>query len=316
MAQDEPYEPSRAGANPGRQPSDRQAGPATTLTDSQRPSQGRPSRRATPSEPTDNARRTRRPPPGRSGLSRSLRLLSSPTVAGALAVLAVLVAILALVLDVLDSPTVDRWQGRPSARTTQAAMATSTSQSRAGSTGPTVTSHGTQPSQTELVEDGTLLANGGTNVNRYFRANSPWHLVATGTTPGQLCEVSILDSSDNQIQWSKGETFQVHKRQSGTFKLHQAHRCRVEFHRGVGSPRQLPFTVKPTAGGGATPVFRSTTGFVATSASPDCRAVVFRSSDGRQVGKVIADDQVPFSDAGEFWIETQQRNCSLTVRSA
>jgi hypothetical protein len=195
-------------------------------------------------------------------------------------------------------------------------MATSTSQSRAGSPGPTVTSHGTQPSQTELVEDGTLLADGGTNVNRRFRANSPWHLVAT-RTQGQLCEVSILDSSDNQIQWSKGETFQVHKRQSGTFKLHQAHSCRVQFHRGVGSPRQLPFTVKPTAGGGATPLFRSTTGFVvATSASLNCDAVVFRSSDGRQVRKVRADDQETVSDAGEFWVETEQRNCSLTVRSA
>jgi hypothetical protein len=314
MAQDEPRELGGTGVQPGRRPPGSQAVPLPTVTDSRRPSQGRASQRGTRGETTDG--RGTLPDPHGSGRRPWWRLLlRSPTVARILEVLAVLIALLALILDVLDSTTVDQWGGKPPARTTEATPATSPSPSGPAPTGPTATRGSSQPSQTEFVDDGTLLANGGTDVNRHFRASSPWHLVAIGMA-SQPCELSILDGTDKQIQWAKGEVFQVHKRQSGRFKLHQAHHCRVEFHQGAGSPQRLPLTVTSTAGGGATPVFLSTAGFlVTTSASANCRAVVFRSSDGTSVRKVSAGVPARVSTAGEFWIEIEQRNCLLSIRS-
>jgi hypothetical protein len=164
------------------------------------------------------------------------------------------------------------------------------------------------------VLDGAVLADGGTNVQRCFSAESPWHLEASGTD-GQLCDTSVLNGMGRRLRWARGATFQVQARESGRFELHLAQHCRIVFHRGAGPPRGLPLTIPRTAQGGATSVFRSTTGFVVQS-SAGCRAVVFRSFDGSLVRKVSAGARTEVLDTGLFWIETEQRDCSLTVRNA
>jgi hypothetical protein len=186
-----------------------------------------------------------------------------------------------------------------------------TSASSPSSTAPGLACGG--HSDAPYVADGAVLADGGTNVQRCFSADSPWHLEATGTD-GQLCDTSVLNRIGKRLQWARGTTFQVQERESGQFELHLAQHCRIVFHRGAGPPRRLPLTIPRTAQGGATPVFRSTKGFV-VQPSAGCRVVVFRSFDGSIVRKVSAGARTEVLDTGLFWIETEQRDCSLTINN-
>lgn len=207
-------------------------------------------------------------------------------------------------------------QSQPAAQgTTQRPASTSAvpSTTAATATGLSCTSQETSE-HARYLSDGAVLADGGTNVSRCFTAESPWHLEATGTD-GQLCDTAVLNSLGTRIHWARGASFQIHKRESGRFKLHLAQHCRVIFHPGPVLPQQLPLRITQTAQGGATPVFQSTSGFAVTP-STRCRARVFRSFDGSQVQNVAAGARTEVLDTGLFWVESEHRNCWLRIDNA
>jgi hypothetical protein len=247
------------------------------------------------------------------------------------------VSLLAGIAQITDSDFVGGLFGRDRSRTAPSDRSGAVPTSiPTGTTPPTTTASssttGMPPTVTSHTSKTTTPGTGDTNprprppstgrlvvADTRFKVVGPWYLTATGRD-NLPCYFTLL-RDNGAWKYVKGLDILINVRGADTFEVDKAHDCAlIVRHDGVGPVYSLAnatLQVDRTSQGGATQVFRSTGQFtVIAEATTGCNAVAFRSSSGQKVTPQIpAGRPTSFQLSGDFWVESQSRDCTLTVRA-